>query len=115
MRTVMSSGSDETMEDIDDSSTASETSSSSESRNFGTISAAQLASEITNVTNQQPQPSTGDARTSTTITGNPLNHLMDHGELSTYIEFIREIGLTDEAQHLSILLQISNMLDAVFV
>lgn len=117
MRPVTLNGSDEDMEHANDSSTASETSIPSVSRNsyVETLNVAQPTSEITSVTNQQPQPSTSEARTLTINTGNPFHHSVDFSELATRIELLRDIGLTDEAQHLSILLQISNMLDAAFV
>lgn len=108
-------GSDEDMEDVDDSSPASETSSLPVSRNssFGTITAAQLASAIASVTTQQPQPSTSGASTSTTNTRNPLGHSMDPGELSTSLQIMREMGLTNEALNLYTLQQTNDLETAV--
>lgn len=111
----MHNGSDEDMEDIDDSSPASETSSQPVSRNssFGTITAAQLASAIASVTTQQPQPSTSGASTSTTNTRIAMTESMDTGELSTSLQIMREMGLTDEALNLYTLQQTNNLETAV--
>lgn len=69
----MSAGSDDEMEDLDDSSPGSDTNNQPLNRNLPyAITAAQLATAIANVTTQQPQPSTSGASTSTANTGNVL-------------------------------------------
>lgn len=111
----MNIGSDEDMEDMDDSSPASESSSQPVSRNssFGTITAAQLALAIESVTNQQSQPSTSGASTSTTNTRNALGESMSPDDLSTSLQIMREMGLDDEALNLYTLQQTNNLETAV--
>lgn len=66
--------SDEDLDDIDDSSPASEASGQPVSSTFppNVITTEQLATAIASVTAQQPQPSTSGASTSTGITQNAL-------------------------------------------
>lgn len=85
----------------------------SRNSSFGTITAAQLASAIASVTTQQPQPSTSGASTSTTNTGNPVGRVMDPGELSTSLQIMREMGLTNEALNRYTLQQTNDLETAV--
>jgi hypothetical protein len=114
-RSVINNGSDEDIEDIDDSSPASEASSRPVSRNlsFGTITAAQLASAIASVTTQQPQPSTSGASTSTANTENVLEPVSvvqrqqseQQGEFDvpTQLQMMRDMGLVNDALNLEAL------------
>jgi len=118
--------SDEDVEDIDDSSPASEASSQPVTRNlsFGAITTAQLASAIASVrgsvTTQQPQPSTSGASTSTGITENALGNALaalqnqqtpSESELSTQLQIMREMGLANEAINRAAL-RVSNGLES---
>lgn len=110
---MFNNGSDEDIEDLDDSSPASEASSSqpvSRNSSFGTITAAQLASAIASVTTQQPQPSTSGASTST---GNMTNvpesistvyqHRPNDIDLPTQLQIMRDMGLNNDAVNLEAL------------
>lgn len=104
---VFSNNTDEDMDDLEDSSPASETGSQPISRNasFTAITADQLRLALVNVTSMQSQPSTSGASTSTgsTNTGNlmevvgsiPTNPLLD-AQLETNLETMRSMGLTDD-------------------
>lgn len=121
--------SDEDVEDIDDSSPASEASSQPVTRNlsFGAITTAQLASAIASVrgsvTTHQPQPSTSGASTSTGITENALGSALaalqnqqtpsedEQSSLTTQLQIMREMGLTNEALNLAAI-RVSNGLES---
>lgn len=105
----MSAGSDDDMEDLDDSSPGSDTNSQPSNRNLSyAITAAQLATAIANVTTQQPQPSTSGASTSTANTGNvsvtpnttqsqPTTPAVDY---THQLGVMREMGLYNEPLNL---------------
>lgn len=117
-RNVLNNGSDDDIEEIDDSSPASEASNQPlayRNSSFGAITAAQLASAIASVTTQQPQPSTSSASTSTGSTESPhigvLEDLrnvqnepnLSENNLSTRLQIMREMGLTNEALNIEAL------------
>jgi len=107
----ISVGSDEEIEDLDDSSPGSDTNSQPQNRNLPfTITAAQLATAIANVTTQQPQPSTSGASTSTGNTGNVLMTMPPNTnqsqpttpavDYSHQLGIMREMGLYNESLNL---------------
>ncbi|KAL5240601.1 hypothetical protein ACI65C_008011 [Semiaphis heraclei] len=105
----MSAGSDDEIEDLDDSSPGSDTNNQPSSRNLPyAITAAQLASAIANATTQQLQPSTSRASTSTANTGNvPVTPNTTQSQPTTpavdytlQLETMREMGLDDESLNL---------------
>lgn len=102
----MSVGSDDEMEELDDSSPGSDTNSQPLNRNLSyAITAAQLAAAIANVTTQQPQPSTSGASTSTANTGNVSNTTQSQPttpavDYSHQLGIMREMGLYNEPLNL---------------
>ncbi|CAI6365719.1 unnamed protein product [Macrosiphum euphorbiae] len=105
----MSAGSDDDMEDLDDSSPGSDTNSQPSNRNLSyAITAAQLAAAIANVTTQQQQPSTSGASTSTANTGNmPVTPNTTQSQPTTpavdythQLRVMREMGLYNEPLNL---------------
>lgn len=120
---MFNNASDEDIEDMDDSSPASEASSQPVSRNssFGAITAAQLASAIASVTTQHQLPSTSGASTSTANTGNvleALNNVQNQSasveiDLSTQLQIMRDMGLTNDAINLEALRLSSDLETAI--
>lgn len=117
-RNVLNNGSDDDIEDIDDSSPVSEANnqpSAYRNSSFGAITAAQLASAIASVSTQQPQPSTSSASTSTGTTESSLVGVLEdlrnvqnepnpsENNLSTQLQIMREMGLTNEAVNIEAL------------
>jgi len=105
----MSAGSDDDMEDLDDSSPGSDTANQPLSRNLPyAITAAQLATAIANVTTQQSLPSTSGASTSTANTGNmPVTPNTSQSQPTTpavdythQLGIMREMGLYNEPLNL---------------
>lgn len=104
-----SAGSDEDIEDLDDSSPGSDTNSQQTNRNISfAITAQQLATAIANVTTQQPQPSTSSAGTSAGNTGNvsvtPINTQSQPTtpavDYTHQLGIMREMGLYNELLNL---------------
>jgi len=105
----MSVGSDDEMEDLDDSSPGSDTNNQPLNRNIPyAITAAQLATAIANVTTQQSQPSTSGASTSSANTGNvPVTPNTTQSQPTTpaddythQLGIMREMGLNNEPLNL---------------
>lgn len=112
------------MEDMDDSSAASEDSTRAVIRapvsiNFGGITAAQLASAIASVTTLHAQPSTSGASTSTGSTGHVLEtpHNVQSQQtdmnIPNQLQIMRDMGLTNEAVNLEALRLSSDLATAV--
>lgn len=124
-RSIFNNGSDEDMEDMDDSSAASEENTRAPIRapastNYGAITAAQLASAIASVTTHQTQPSTSGASTSTRNTRNMLEiHNVQSQQtateinLSTQLQIMRDMGLTNDAVNLEALRLSSDLETAI--
>lgn len=100
------------MEDMDDSSAVSGDNTRATSTNYGAITAAQLASAIANVTTHQTQPSTSGASTST---GNTVQSQQSATEinLSTQLQIMRDMGLTNDGVNLEALRLSSDLETAV--
>jgi len=95
----MPAGSDDEMEDLDDSSPGSDTNNQSLSRNLPyAITASQLATAIANVTTQQLQPSTSRASTSTANTGNvPVTPNTTQSQPTTpTVDYTQQLGIMRE-------------------
>lgn len=104
--------SNEDITDIDDSSTASVSRNSSFSHTrIKTVS--QLTSALTRLNIQQPQQITSGSSTSTTNSIKSPGYLMDSEKLSTSLQMMREMGLSDENLNIYTLKQTNDLEIAV--
>lgn len=115
------------IEDLDDSSPASEAGSQPLSRNSsfgGTITAAQLASAIASVTTHQPLPSTSGASTSTGSTDVSFDHAFNRAlgqnlpprtdtDFLANLQIMRDMGLTNHALNVQALRITSSLESAI--
>jgi len=114
---------DEIQEMLDDSPPTSDDGTQSVSRNssFGTITAAQLASALASAITQQSLPSTSGASTSSGNTGNMLDAFSNirsqstssETDLSTNLQIMRDMGLTNEAVNIEALRISSDLESAI--